>query len=47
LARDIGEKLYTGGYLTSLKRTRVGRFTLTDCVPIETLAKKLDSSGKI
>src|SRR3989344_799677 len=47
LARDIGEKLYTGGYLTSLKRTRLGRFTLTDCVPIETLAKKLDSSGKI
>lgn len=27
LARDIGEKLGTGGYLASLERTRVGGFT--------------------
>lgn len=28
LARDIGEKLGVGGYLTALVRTRVGNFTL-------------------
>ena len=28
LARDLGEKLKTGGYLKSLIRTRVGKFTL-------------------
>lgn len=30
LARDIGEKLGTGGYLTELVRTRVGKFLLED-----------------
>lgn len=28
LARDLGEKLKAGGYLTSLVRTRVGEFTI-------------------
>ena len=31
LARDIGEKLSTKGYLHSLIRTRVGKFTINDC----------------
>lgn len=30
LARDLGRRLGTGGHLTALRRTRVGRFTLTD-----------------
>ncbi len=33
LARDIGKKLKTGGYLNSLERTRVGKYTVKDCVP--------------
>ncbi len=32
MARDIGEILETGGYLFSLKRTRVGSFKEEDCV---------------
>jgi len=35
LARDIGQKLTVGGYLTGLTRTRVGDFTLEKCVTIE------------
>lgn len=35
LARDIGTKLETGGYLTMLKRTQVGPFTLDQAVEIE------------
>jgi len=34
LARDIGKKLSVGGYLYSLKRTRVGNFSLEDCVDL-------------
>ena len=32
LARDIGEALQSGAYLTSLVRTRVGDVTLEDCL---------------
>ncbi len=35
LARDIGDCLVGGGYLYSLLRTRVGGFTLENCVKIE------------
>lgn len=31
LARDIGEALQSGAYLTSLTRTRIGDFRLEDC----------------
>lgn len=34
LARDIGEKLGTGAYLADLKRTKVGKFQLNDCIKI-------------
>lgn len=38
LARDIGEALGTGAYLTALRRTRVGDYSLADChVPVETV----------
>lgn len=37
LAQDIGEKLGTGAYLTELKRTKVGNFSLAEAVlPIDT-----------
>lgn len=39
LARDIGEKLKTGGYLSGLQRTRVANFTLEDTVTLEEFEK--------
>lgn len=35
LARDIGKVLNTGGYLHELVRTRVGEYTVDNCVDIE------------
>lgn len=37
LARDIGKKLNTGGYLAELERTRVGQFTKKDAIPFARL----------
>jgi tRNA pseudouridine55 synthase len=34
LARDLGEALGTGAYMSALKRTRVGQFGLEDCVKL-------------
>lgn len=36
LAQDIGKKLGTGAYLTSLRRTAVGQFSIKDAVDIHT-----------
>ena len=36
LARDIGQALHTGAYLTDLCRTRVGNYRLADCLDITT-----------
>ncbi|MEW1954246.1 tRNA pseudouridine(55) synthase TruB [Terrabacter sp. NPDC080008] len=38
LARDLGDALGVGGHLTALRRTRVGRFTLSDAVSLDDLA---------
>ncbi len=35
LARDIGERLGVGGYLTKLERTRVGEYKKEDAIKIE------------
>ncbi|MDO8504582.1 MAG: tRNA pseudouridine(55) synthase TruB [Candidatus Liptonbacteria bacterium] len=43
LARDIGERLGTGGYLSGLERTRVGEFTKETCVSVEVAIKSLSS----
>ncbi|CAN5633870.1 hypothetical protein BH09PLA1_BH09PLA1_06540 [soil metagenome] len=32
IARDLGEKLGVGGYLTQLRRTRIGQFSIADAV---------------
>lgn len=40
LARDVGEKLGCGAYLADLTRTKVGRFTLEDCVNLDELTKE-------
>lgn len=37
IARDFGEKLNTGAYLSVLKRTRIGDFRLEDALQIEDL----------
>lgn len=37
IARDLGDALGTGGYLTELRRTFVGRFRAADAVPLEIL----------
>ena len=38
LARDIGEALGSGAYLTALRRTRVGQYSLADChIPVSTV----------
>lgn len=37
LARDIGRKLNTGGYLSKLQRTRIGKYSLKDAVSLSEL----------
>jgi tRNA pseudouridine55 synthase len=37
IARDLGQALNTGGYLTQLRRTRVGQFTIDDAVLLDQL----------
>ena len=41
LARDIGERLHSGAYLTALRRTRVGSTRVEDCLTIESFLEKL------
>ncbi len=42
LARDIGQALGSGGYLTGLIRTRIGKYTLQDCMDINEFPQWLD-----
>jgi tRNA pseudouridine55 synthase len=42
LARDIGETLKTGAYLTALRRTQIGRFTIDDAISIDEAAESTD-----
>jgi tRNA pseudouridine55 synthase len=39
LARDIGEKLGTGAYLSNLRRTKIGTFDIKDAVTLEDFAR--------
>ena len=41
LARDIGERMSSGAYLTSLRRTRVGEIDVKDCLTIDDFLLKL------
>jgi tRNA pseudouridine55 synthase len=41
LARDIGERLGSGAYLTALRRTRVGEINVKDCLTIDDFLSKL------
>lgn len=40
LARDLGDALGVGGHLTSLRRTRVGRFDLSQAMSLEELGER-------
>jgi len=40
LARDLGRKLLVGGYLSALKRTRVGEYWIKDSLGIEELESR-------
>ena len=41
LARDIGERLGSGAYLTALRRTRVGQIDVKDCYTIDQFLDQL------
>jgi tRNA pseudouridine55 synthase len=41
LARQVGEALGTGGYLTALRRTAVGPYRVEDAVPLAALPRRL------
>ncbi len=43
LARDLGTALRVGGHLTSLRRTRVGTWSLADAVPLADLEAQPDT----
>lgn len=43
LARDIGERLESGAYLTALRRTRVGETRAEDCLTIEQFLNQLNN----
>lgn len=43
LANDLGEKLGTGAHLIGLRRTKSGRFTLRDAVPLRRLQESFDA----
>jgi len=43
LANDLGEKLGCGAHLVGLRRTKSGRFTLRDAVPLRKLKEHFDN----
>ena len=43
LARDIGEDLKCGAYLTDLRRTRIGEFQVNDAMKINYFLENIDS----
>lgn len=45
LARDIGQALQSGAYLTALRRTRVGEVCVEDCLSIEGFQEWLDAQS--
>ena len=47
LARDIGERLQSGAYLTSLRRTRVGNTRVEDCYTIDQFLEKLNAENSL
>ncbi len=44
LARDLGIALGSGAHLTSLKRTRVGKIRIEDCLSVDDAVKKISET---
>lgn len=42
-AYDFGKALKSGGYLTKLRRTRIGEFSVSDALSVEALAEKISN----
>jgi tRNA pseudouridine55 synthase len=42
LVTDVGQELGTGAYMSGLRRTRVGQFSLDEAVSVEELSRVLD-----
>jgi tRNA pseudouridine55 synthase len=42
LARDIGEELKCGAYLTELRRTKIGDFKVEDAITVEYFLENLN-----
>ena len=47
LARDIGERLNSGAYLTALRRTRVGEIRVEDCLTIDSFLEELNNNNYV
>jgi tRNA pseudouridine55 synthase len=45
LANDLGKELGTGAHLMGLRRTKSGRFTLRDAVPLRRLQEAFDAGN--
>jgi len=45
LARDLGEKLRTGAYITELERTSIGEFSKENSLELSELSKFLEKTG--
>ncbi len=43
LARDIGDALDSGAYLTQLERTRIGDYTIDQCLELDTIPEWLET----
>ena len=41
LARDIGQRMDSGAHLIALRRTRVGDYTVSDCLTVDSFAESL------
>ena len=44
LARDIGRALNSGAYLTALRRTRTGSYSIADCIDYDHFQEWLDAN---
>lgn len=45
LAEDLGKRLGVGAHLAELRRTRAGRFEITDAITLEELAQRMASAS--
>ena len=45
LANDFGKTLGCGGYLSSLRRTKIGEFDVADAIRFDTLSEKIQASS--